>query len=185
VKIGGSTTNTNTNSNTNTATNTKQTQTQTQPKEDPSRPIADGNYTIYSAIGKNMVLDIYGPNARNIKNGTNVQIWQKQNTDTQTFNVTYNTSKKLYVIKNTYQNFAVDVYNGRKTNGTNVQMYKVDGTNAQYFKITKNGDGTYTIGSACSDKVLDVNGGVAKNGTNVQVWAKNNGVAQKWNFKRA
>ena len=154
-------------------------------QEDASRPIADGSYTIYSSVGKNYVLDIYGLSARNPKNGANLQIWSKlNNTDTQTFNVKYDTSKKLYLITNMYGNSSIDVAHAGSANHTNVWMYEVHGTCAQYWRIVKNSDNTYSIGSSCSDKYLDVDNAKAKNGTNVQMYARNTTVAQKWVFSK-
>lgn len=146
--------------------------------------LEDGEYTIYSNVGSNFVMDIAG-GAENSKNGTNLQLYKSNNTTAQTFKVTYNSSAKAYSIINTMSKRSLDVAGGSVKNGANVQMYNSNSSCAQYWHLHLNGsDGTYNIISACSDKVLDVAGGASKNGANIQVYSFNNTKAQRWTFKK-
>lgn len=141
--------------------------------------ITEGNYTINSAINSNYVVDISNGTAA-AKNGTNIQIWTKNDTAAQEFAITAN-SNHTYTIKNTKTNRVLDVSGGVAKSGTNIQLWTGNSTCAQQWYLNKNSDNTYRITSACSsDIVLDVSGGVAKNGGNVQVWSSNGTKAQKW-----
>ncbi len=147
------------------------------------KPISDGNYTINSALGKNIVMDVNG-GAEKSKNGTNIQIWEQNNTNAQKFQLAYNANARAYTIKNYTANRVLDVSGAGKTDGTNTQVWQANNTCAQYWHIHKRTDGFYNIFSACSEKVLDVSGAGTKNGTNIQIWGYNNTNAQKWSFEK-
>ena len=61
---------------------------------------------------------------------------------------------------------------GTASDGTNIQVHRPNGTMAQIFYISPNGDGTFAIQAAGTDKVLDVKKSGKTNGTNVQLWTK-------------
>ena len=154
-------------------------------KSESKQVIENGTYRIYSSVGNNFVLDIYGSTAKRAGNGTNIQIYSNINVDTHEFKITYNKEKDVYNIATPYVNRSLDVSGANMSNTTNIQMYDSNGTCAQLWKITKNSDNTYTIASSCSDKmVLDVSGGNASNKTNVQLYTSNGTKAQKWTFKK-
>ena len=154
-------------------------------KSETKQALENGTYKIYSSVGNNVVLDIYGSTARRAENGSNVQIYNNINVDTHEFKVTYNKEKDVYSIVTPYLNRSIDVAGANMNNSTNIQLYDSNNTCAQLWKITKNSDNTYTIASSCSNKmVLDVAGGSAANKTNVQLYTSNGTKAQKWTFKK-
>ena len=147
-------------------------------------PLADGEYTIKSAVGANMVMDISG-GAPTSRNGTNIQNWSSNGTTAQKFKVAYNTSKKAYSIINPYASDKVlDVSGASTANGANVQVWASNLTCAQLWHLHPYGDGTYSIISSCSDKVLDVSGANTYNGANIQIYTANGTNAQKWTFSK-
>ena len=157
----------------------------TKKSSDSTRLLEDGTYEIYSSVGSNFVLDVYGSTAKNAKDGTNIQIYKYINVDTQRFKVTYDSSKDVYSIVNPYANRSIDVSGANMKNSANIQLYTINNTCAQLWKLTKNSDGTFTVASSCNkNMVLDVSGANAKNGANVQLYTSNGTKAQKWTFKK-
>lgn len=143
--------------------------------------IADGNYTISSALKSNYVLDVAGAGTAN---GTNIAMWTKNGTAAQTFTVKYNSSKDAYLITNPNSGKAFDLVGGVSKDGTNINIYAINNSCAQLWKIKKSGN-YYSIVSTCNEKfVLDVAGAGTANGTNVWVYSSNNSKAQQWSFDK-
>ena len=143
--------------------------------------IADGNYTISSALKSNYVLDVAGAGKAD---GTNIAMWTKNGTAAQTFTVKYNSSKDAYLITNPNSGKAIDLVGGVAKDGTNINIYAINNSCAQLWKIKKSGN-YYSIISTCSEKfVLDVAGAGTANGTNVWVYSNNNSKAQQWSFDK-
>ena len=142
------------------------------------KDVDDGEYVIVSMLRDNFVIDIAG-GARGAKNGTNVQMFDKNGTSAQNWEVKY-TDDGYYSITNQDAGLAMDVLGGDTANGANVHMYKSNSTCAQRWQILKNSDTTYTIFSACSGKVLDVSNFNRNNGANLQIYSFNGSFAQKW-----
>lgn len=139
-----------------------------------SAPVRGGTYNIRSVEGKT-TLDIYGAGSAN---GTNLQVWEKNDTVAQFFKLSRGTDG-YYRILNPNSGKSLDLANAGLSNGTNVWLWDNNDTCAQKWAIAPLGD-HYTIRSACSGKALDVDTGSTINGTNVQTWdylANNN---QKW-----
>ena len=145
--------------------------------------LPEGNYTIQSSLGSNLLVDISG-GAETSRNGSNIQIYNANNTNAQKYKVTYNIASRAYTIANTAAKRSVDVSGGGTTIGTNIQAWSENSTCSQLWRLRPNGDGTYVIISACSDKVLDVSNGQARNGANIQMWTLNGTKAQTWTFKK-
>ena len=145
----------------------------------PQKTIADGTYTIKSAINDKFVLDI--DNASK-SNGANVQIYQSNGTNAQKFKVKY-LNNGYYTIESANSGKVLDVDNAGKNQGTNVQQYGSNNTDAQKWIIAKNTDGTYSIVSKCNNLYLDVKDGIASSGKNIQVYGRNGTRAQKFKFE--
>lgn len=64
----------------------------------------------------------------------------------------------------------------------NVELQTETGSQNQYWRLSRNDDGSYTIVSAASGKVLDVAESGNYDGANVHVWEKYGGANQKWWF---
>lgn len=136
-------------------------------------------YIISSSIDEKYVVDISGGTAT-AKNGTNIQVWEKNNTPAQKFNIV-NNPNGTQTIKNTDTGLVLDISGGLATSGTNIQLYTSNSTCAQQWHVEKDSDNTYRITSACSPNiVLDLSGGIVQNGGNIQTWSNNGTKAQKW-----
>ena len=142
--------------------------------------IKDGIYIIASALNDNKVLDI--DNASN-KDCTNLQLWDKNYTDAQKFNIKY-VGDRCSQITAKCSNKSIDVSGAGKNIGTNVYQYTPNNTDAQKWYIIPCGNGYYTIVSKCNMLNLDVTGAKTQNGTNIHCWSSNGTNAQKFKFNR-
>ena len=143
----------------------------------PVEAVPDGLYTVTSALDGNKAVDISG-GSHNAVNGTNIQIWGKNNTSAQRWYIQRG-SDGYYTVRNLQSGKAIDVDAAKDTNWANIQAWGSNGTCAQKWRILKNGD-NYTFISACSGKVLDLAGADTRSGINVQQFEANNSGAQKW-----
>ncbi len=166
------------NSNTTTENNKNNNNVTTNNNQDTKRTIADGTYSIQTALSSNFVIDINGGSKAN---GANVQIYKKQAANRQKFKVEY-LGDGYYKIIAVHSNKVLDVYAGAKQAGTNVWQYEFNNSDAQKWKIQKNSDGTYSIISKCNGLYLDLYAGLVQNGTNIQVYTGNGSNAQKFKF---
>ena len=141
--------------------------------------IPDGTYVIATKLDPTYALDIYGGYK---DNGTNLQLWHRNNTAAQNFEVTY-IGNGYYTIINQNSGKAIDAQNGNTAPGTNVWQYTVNNTDAQIWKIVPAEDNNYYIINKGSDLYLDVNLAIAADGTNVKLYVRNDAYdAQKWYF---
>ncbi len=140
--------------------------------------VGNNTYNIVSALSANKVVDI---TANSNLNGTNIQLYDKNGTNAQKWNVAYDKNTDLYTITNPGTGKVLDVAAAGTWNGTNVQLYEKNGTCAQKWTIYKT-SGKYVIASSCSELVLDVSAGSIANGANIQLYEKNGTNAQKWSF---
>lgn len=141
-----------------------------------SQTIANGTYTISSAIDANKVLDIAGGST---SDGANLQIYSKNNTNAQKYQITY-LGDGYYTLAVVSSGKVLDVAAAGKANGTNVQQYSSNGSSAQKWVIKSTGDGYYNIIASANGKCLEVSGGNTANGTNIHIWEANGSYAQKF-----
>ncbi|MBR2830926.1 RICIN domain-containing protein [Candidatus Saccharibacteria bacterium] len=144
--------------------------------------LEEGEYIIESALDVNKAIDISG-GAEVAKSGTNIQIWEKNNTNAQKWKIVRNAEDGTYTIANPTTDKVLDVFNAGRKNGVNIQLWDKNGMCAQKWYIEKRND-TYIFTSVCSELVLDVSGGVSASGTNIQLWEENGTNAQKWRLKK-
>ena len=87
-----------------------------------------------------------------------------------------------YYIKSVHSGKYLDVAEGRSANGTNIQQYQFNGSDAQKFKLVGDGNGYYSILTACSNynSVIDVYAEGTSNGTNIIQWKHSGGDNQKF-----
>jgi hypothetical protein len=137
--------------------------------------ISNGTYTFTTALKSNMAMDVSGGGSAN---GTNIALWESNQTGAQKFNVT-SLGSGWYKITCAANGKAIDVSGGSSASGTNVQLYEYNGSYAQQWKFYSAGNGYYYIQNRLGNQ-LDVSGGGTSNGTNIQVWEKNTTNAQKW-----
>lgn len=142
--------------------------------------LADGTYVISTALSSNYVLDVYGGYTWN---KANVQLFAKNGTDAQAFNVAHD-SQGYVTFTNINSGKVLEVAGSRAGNNANVQQYSLDGSRAQKWVVQKYGSG-YTIISALDPNfVLDLSGALVMNGRNIGLYQNNGSKAQQWNFSK-
>lgn len=141
-------------------------------------PSVEGEYVITSAVNQNYAIDIRGGTAV-AQDGSNIQLWLRNNTDAQKFKLTKN-SDGSYTLKNSKTGYVIDVSGGSHIPGANIQLYTSNDSCAQKWNVEKNGDGSYSMISPCSSNAIDAWGGLAGDGINIQTWSANNSKAQRW-----
>ncbi|MBQ1935496.1 MAG: RICIN domain-containing protein, partial [Clostridia bacterium] len=143
--------------------------------------VPDGTYVLVTKLDTDYALDVYNGSK---DNGANVQIWQRNNTAAQNFEVTH-IGDGYYTIVNRNSGKAIDAQNGKTEAHTNVWQYSVNGTDAQIWRIIPSTDKTYRILNKASGLFLDVDLAIAANGTNVKLYFQNDDFeAQKWYFMK-
>ena len=125
------------------------------------------------------MLDVTGAS---LKNGANIEIWDKTELNNQKFQLTYD-NDGYYVISDIRTGKVLDVYGGYSKPGTNVQMWEANGTDGQKWKIEKVEEG-YRIISKLGDFALDIYGGYTKAGTNIQIWTNYGSAGQSFIFEK-
>ena len=141
------------------------------------RTVADGVYTIGSALGGSLVLDVA---AGSKASGANVQLYASNSTAAQKFRVSYDEETGFYTVTNLNSGKVLDVAAGSTVNGTNVRQYDSNNTLAQRWLIRAAGS-SFEIASAVNPAcVLDVAAANASNGANVQLYASNGSAAQRF-----
>lgn len=138
---------------------------------------AEGVYTIGSALGDDMVLDIAGASTTK----ANVQLYKDNGTSAQKFAIHY-AGDGFYTIENLKSGLFLDVAGASTDKGANVQQYKGNGTDAQLWRIESDNNGNVHFVSKLGT-VLDVKGGGTTNGTNIQTYEANGTAAQTFTLK--
>lgn len=144
--------------------------------------IEEGYYTFYSKLNENKVIDVAD---NKTAAGTNVQLYDFNNTTAQKFIVTKNNDGS-YKIAHIKSKLVLDVENGEFANGTNIQIYtSTENNKTQEWKIEKVEDRTYTIFNFSNEEYcIDVDNAKTDNRTNVQLWKSNSTNSQKWEIER-
>jgi hypothetical protein len=146
------------------------------------KKLVEGTYTVLSATNFNKAIDISG-GTEAASNGTNLQLWNDNNTAAQDWYLRYNEEDRTYTFINPTTKKALDVENGSVQKGANVRLWRDNLTCAQKWYILEEGE-YYKFKSACSDLVLDVSGGLGINGANINLWKDNSTNAQKWKLRK-
>lgn len=141
--------------------------------------IESGTYIIESALQKNKVLDI---EKSSIRNGANLQIWNRNNTNAQKFKVQYHKDKGYYTISPVCSGKCLEAKRIFKSERYNVMQFRNSGTKTQKWYLIPAGNGMFYISSVDNDLFVDVSLSNTKNGTNVQCWGPNGTAAQKFRF---
>ena len=132
-----------------------------------------GLYTVESKVG-GRVLDI---NEGSLANEANAQIWERNGTAAQLFDIGWNSDLSANYLQNKASGRFVDAAGGDGT--VNVWQYDGNGSHAQNWFLEPAGDGWYYVRNLFG-YYLDVDGLVDANGTNVKTWTFNGTDAQKW-----
>ncbi|GAA3550124.1 hypothetical protein GCM10022197_01190 [Microlunatus spumicola] len=104
------------------------------------------------------------------KNGTAVQLYNCNQTDSQTWVRDGDTLRSL--------GKCLDVKKGGTKNHTKVQLWNCNGSEAQSWSGGKDG----SLVNAKSGKCLDIPKGVSKNKVQLQIWTCNGSDAQRWSL---
>lgn len=140
--------------------------------------IADGIYTIVSALDSEKVLEISGGSK---KQKAALRLQKQNNKNSQKFKVTYD-KNGYYTIEALCSGKMIDVPHSSKKCGTGLWQYTNNDTDAQKWYILPNNDGTYQIISKCNGMNMDVRGSNTKNGTSIRCLRSNNTYSQKFKF---
>lgn len=144
-----------------------------------TRSIENGFYEVKS-FAANTVMDVF---AAGEANGTNIQMYERNGTAAQIFDVRYDDSTGYYSIGTFASGKKLDVAGAGKADGANVWQYEDNGTWAQRWSIEASSGGQgYVVTSACSGLALDVYAASPLNGANVQTYSPNGTAAQSWSF---
>lgn len=155
--------------------------------------MADGSYSIVSAVDPTFSLDLY---AGKTANGTNVQLYTNNGGNNQKW-VLENVTGALREAKQAQDNNrlpegdylietkvtdgkAVDVDYPTAESGSNVLLWQTTRHKTQVWHVSYDKDGLAKLTNKYSGKALDANGGMAANGVNVQQWDANDSMAQRW-----
>ena len=137
--------------------------------------VEDGSYYIKNAAVQNLVVGV---------SGTNIQLAEKTDNETNKFIVHIDELTNSYYFTNVGQDKNIDAAGTGATQGANVQIYAKSTDCTQRWKILKNDDDSYRIQSACSENVFDVFGGSLRAGTNIRMYTSNQTNSQKWLFEK-
>ena len=151
-----------------------------QPIEAKQQSIADGTYTIHSALNENFVLEVAN---NSLQNGGNIQLFANSSYINQKFNLRY-LNNGYYEFTSYTSKKSFDVANSGVTNGTNVQQHTANNSDFQQWILQDAGNGYFYIISKYNELCLDVANGIARNGTNIQLCQKTNHRAQMFKFEK-
>lgn len=143
--------------------------------------LRDGIYRIIPKCAPSCVLGLSG---NGTEDGTNVEIQERQEGDSQLFAVS-KMADGSYLIRNVLSDKMLDVASGSTETGGNIQVYTDNGTSAQKWILSARENNYYIVRSICSDLALDVSGGLDASGTNIQQWDLNYSDAQLFQFEPA
>lgn len=143
--------------------------------------IANGDYSVASALNNSYGLNIFGGK---LDNGANIHIWNNMKTGNLTNTVVNvkHLGNGIYTLTFKKSGKVLDIYGSYNTSGANVHQWSYVGGLNQKWIIQSAGNGYYYIIGRGSGLALDVTGANAANGTNVQAYLLNGSNAQKWKF---
>ena len=143
--------------------------------------LADGTYTVSTALKDGMVLDVAGGSK---SDRANVQLGGSNGGANQKWRVSHD-SKGYVTLANVNSGKVLDVAGGSARNGANALQYSSNGGRNQKWVAVRSGSSYRLVSALSQSLVLDVAGWSTKNGANVDVWASNGGANQQWKFANA
>lgn len=146
-------------------------------KVNATQTITNGTYIIKSVTDNNQVIDVNGAQTND---GTNIQIYQNNETDAQKWIINYQKDGYYTITSSLNQNKVLDITSAKMANGTNIQLYQNNGTDAQKWNINHLGRSFFTITSKNNKYCIDLTSGKTTNKTNIQLYTCNNTNAQKF-----
>ncbi len=170
----GSTTTTGGSSSTTTTTGTS---TSTDTTTKPTQSIPDGNYSLVSQQS-GRCLDV--PSSSKDA-GTQLQIWDCNDTAAQIFTVTF-VKDKYFKLINMSSGLAVQVRDQVPATYSWIDQGPYTGRNGQLFSIDKKSDNLYVLHSMGTTFAVDVTQALTDKGTKIQVYPENNYSNENWTF---
>ncbi len=143
--------------------------------------LADGTYTVSTALKDGMVLDVAGGSK---SDRANVQLGGSNGGANQKWRVSHD-SKGYVTLSNANSGKVLDVAGGSARNGANALQYSSNGGRNQKWVAVRSGSSYRLVSALSQSLVLDVAGWSTKDGANVDVWTSNGGANQQWKFANA
>lgn len=146
---------------------------------------AQSTYQIFSAVGKNKVLDV---TAGGTTNGTLVELYSRNvpTSPNQTWRFVSTGDGYYKILPLNAPGEAMDVANGSSAAGTQIKLYADHGGNAEKWKLTPTGDGYYNLSPACAPgMVLEVKDNSNTYGAKIQLNIPGTGTGQKFKLNAA
>ncbi len=145
-------------------------------------PIESGYYTISASYAPSMCIDINGIGTAN---GTNVQLWNKNNTAAQTFYI-QNNGSGIYRISPAYKtDSSLDLNGNNCKEHENIQLWSSNNSGAQDFIFVKENNNEYSIRLARNTSYcLDVQNRSTANGANIQLYKYSGDPAQRFKLEK-
>lgn len=151
----------------------------------------NGYYYIVSAVGDGgtYVLDV---TAKQIDNGTNIDIYKYNGAINQQFMLTKNADDSYKIrTRISGETSAVEVADASKIGGANVQQWEVNGATCQDWILEEVSDPgcsmdtsvIYEFKNLNSGLIMDITDGKMESGVNVQQWISNGFDCQRWMLK--
>ena len=145
-----------------------------------TEPLSNATYHILNTSNRSLAIDVSNGS---YASGANVQIFTKNDSGAQKWDITQN-SDGSYTLINSQSKNALDVSNGKAVHGANVQQYSPNGSAAQKWQILYNSDGTYRLASKLNeDLALTVTGSLSS-GSNVAIEEYTGAPSQKFTFEQ-
>lgn len=141
-------------------------------------PLSDGCYIIQSGNSSSRVLDI---NSASLKNGANLEIYQKNKTTNQIFYVKYR-GNGYYSIRALHSGKYLHRDDGG--NGTNVHQWAGYNTYNAQWALERYSGSCFYVRNRATGKYLDNSNGSTSLGNNVGLYYQNYTYAQRWRFIR-
>jgi hypothetical protein len=144
-----------------------------------SESVTFGFVTINSKLGNNLVFDIDGASTAN---GARMQVYTRNWTVAQVFQVIYNKEDRTYTIKNPRSGKVLDVPGNNAVEGQRLHQYAPNGTDAQRWVMASYKDG-FTLAPKSNPSLrVDVIGASKTPGTSLQLYRENGTMAQRFIF---
>lgn len=141
----------------------------------------NGYYVISSAVNNSKVLDVANSGQ---KNGTNVLLWQNNNSSNQEW-ILQESGDGYYNVISKCNGLVLDISGGISKNGAGINVWDLNGGGNQKFKFVKDSiyDRTIADGDYSVTSQLDGSKFLTASSNNVSNSTANNQDVQKWTFK--
>lgn len=116
--------------------------------------------------------------------GTNVQIYENNNTVAQRFTfLASNTSGYYNIAPYSYTSLYLNISGATSSDGANIMLYNGTDAENERFKLIRSNNSGYHYFRSTYETNIDVDGGTPANYQNVQSWTPNSTDAQNWKIE--